>query len=86
MVASAVAGEEPAVAAAAGLIVGDPVVLADLAPVPGGMAIEQCRKLVMGNGTKYHSKHSNTAVFGWVGSSALAMRTSMRASFLQQAP
>jgi hypothetical protein len=38
---SAVAGEEPPVAAAGGLIVRGPVVLADLAPVACGMAIEQ---------------------------------------------
>jgi hypothetical protein len=38
---SAVAGEEPPIAAARGFIVGGPVVLTEVAPVACGMAIEQ---------------------------------------------
>ena len=50
----AVAGEKPPIAAAGGLIVGGLVVLADLAPVAGGMAIEQGGDLVVGHGGGGH--------------------------------
>jgi hypothetical protein len=42
-----VAGEEAAVAAAGGLVVGGLVVLAEVAPITSGMAIEQGGDLVV---------------------------------------
>jgi hypothetical protein len=47
---SAVAGEEAPIPSTGGLVVGGLVVLADVAPVACGMAIEQGGDLVMGHG------------------------------------
>ncbi len=53
MLGGGVAGKEPPITAAGSLVVGGLVVVADLAPVTAGMAIEQGTDLVMGHGGGY---------------------------------
>ena len=67
-----VAGEEAPIAAAGSLVVGGHVVLADLAPVAGGMSIEQSGDLVMGHGGSHgggghHAAEVGAHGFGAVG-------------------
>lgn len=75
MLSGALAGEQPPIAAAGGLIVGGPVLLADLAPVARGMAIEQGGDLIEGHGGSHRGNGHYTAEivaneYGWGGKSA----------------
>ena len=56
-------GEEAAIAAAGGLVVGGLVVLAEVAPIAGGMAIEQGGDLVVGHGGGHHT--AEAVAHGW---------------------